>query len=205
MDGGLGHGYKSFNNIKTPEETKQIDILKDELAKNHDITVIRIDCLKSNCDYIKNNICKSILSDIFELSNINWEAIDIKSRGTLLTDIVDLVNKNYTIQSIAKKLNLCEQTIKKYANIAYNHNLCKIPLTDAKLYKYWKKDLKYAKLHPNSIFLKTPTGNIYNLENCELIDEKDLDDNDNTREFYDAQSQKILAEELFKNTGILTG
>lgn len=202
MDGGLGHGYRSFNNIKTPEETKQIDILKDKLAENHDITVIRIDCLKSNCDYIKNNICKSVLADIFDLSKINWNAIDIKSRGTLLTDIAVLVNKNYTIQSIAKKLELCEQTIKKYANIAHNHNLCHIPLTDAQLYKYWKEKIEYAKAHPNSLFLKTPTEQTYNLENCKLIDENDLDDSD---VFFNAGNQEKLVKELFESTGILVG
>lgn len=204
MDGGLGHGHRSFNNIKTAKETKEIDCRKDELAKNHDITVIRIDCLKSNCDYIKNNICKSALANIFDFSKINWEIIDVKSRGTLLTDIAILANKNYTIQSIAKKLNLCDQTVKKYASIAHNHNLCPIPLTETQLYKYWKEKIKYAREYPNKLFLRTPTGETYNLENCKIKNEKDLD---NSKVFFNAQNQdqEILAKELFENTGILVG
>lgn len=202
MDGGLGHGHRSFGNLKTIDETKQIDILKDNLAKEHGIVVVRIDCLKSDPEYIKNKIYESILVDIFDLSKINWNVIDIKSRGTLLIDIVSLANQNYTIQSIAKKLNLCNQTVKKYACIGYNHNLCPMPLTETQSDRYWNKKIKYAKTHPNRFYLKTPTNKIYHLEDCELIDEKDLD---NPEVFFNAENQEMLAKELFENTGILVG
>lgn len=200
MDGGIGHGNRSFYNLKTIEETKQIDILKDKFAGEHGITVVRIDCLKSDCEYIKNKIYESILVDIFDFSEIDWHIIDVKSRGTLLSDVAFLANQNYTIQSIAKKLDLCNQTVKKYACIAYNHNLCPMPLTDAKLYKYWYKKIKFAKKHPNKFYLKTPTEQIYPLEDCEIVDDKDLKVQG---VFFDAKNQKELSEELFQNTGIL--
>lgn len=50
--------------------------------------------------------------------------------------------------------------------------------------------------------IKTPKGDVFDLDECEKYD-------DGTSECAEAdvnmQSQKILAEELFKNTGILTG
>lgn len=50
--------------------------------------------------------------------------------------------------------------------------------------------------------IKTPKGEIFNLDECEKYDD-DLCGCAETAP--NSQSQKILAEELFKNTGILTG
>jgi len=72
MDGGLGHGNKNNLNGKTAEETKNIDNYKDLKAKEYGIEVIRIDCLISDLEYIKNNILHSKLNNIFDLNNIDW-------------------------------------------------------------------------------------------------------------------------------------
>jgi len=72
IDGGLGHGnYNPFIG-QSAEETQAIDDYKDKLAREHGIEVIRIDCRKSNLEYIKINILHSRLSELFDLSNINW-------------------------------------------------------------------------------------------------------------------------------------
>lgn len=51
-------------------------------------------------------------------------------------------------------------------------------------------------------FIKTPTGEIYNFDDCMIFD-----DLDNSEVFFNEenQNQEILAKELFENTGILVG
>lgn len=49
-------------------------------------------------------------------------------------------------------------------------------------------------------FIKTPTGDVYKLDDCIIFD-----DLDNSEVFFNAKNQKILAKELFENTGILVG
>lgn len=49
-------------------------------------------------------------------------------------------------------------------------------------------------------FIETPTGDIYKLDDCRIFD-----DLDNSEVFFNAENEKILAKELFENTGILIG
>lgn len=49
-------------------------------------------------------------------------------------------------------------------------------------------------------FIKTPTGDVYKLDDCVIFD-----DLDNFEVFFNAKNQKMLAKELFENTGILVG
>ncbi len=49
-------------------------------------------------------------------------------------------------------------------------------------------------------FIKTPTGDVYKLDDCMIFD-----DLYNSEVFFNAENQKILAKELFENTGILVG
>lgn len=51
------------------------------------------------------------------------------------------------------------------------------------------------------IMIKTPTGEIFRKADCIEYD----DDLDNSEVFFYAENQEKLAEELFKNTGILVG
>ena len=71
MDGDF-HFKDNKMSDQTVEISQQIDQHKDELARSNDIEVIRIDCRKSDPYYIKENIEKSRLNDLFDLDNINW-------------------------------------------------------------------------------------------------------------------------------------
>lgn len=71
MDGGF-HTTDNSLNGKTKEMSKETDDIKDALAKEHGYTMIRVDCTNSDYEYIKNNVLKSELSNVFDLSVINW-------------------------------------------------------------------------------------------------------------------------------------
>ena len=57
------------------------DEIKDRLAKEHDITLVRINCnyesINTRFEYIKGNVIDSELSNIFDLSLIDFHMIDI--------------------------------------------------------------------------------------------------------------------------------
>jgi hypothetical protein len=119
MDGGLGHGYgKHHKSSLTIEDLKERDIEKDELAIQHGIHVIRIDCNYKNNNrftYIKENIIQSELNSILDLSNINWMDCDIKSQSSLVKQVCDFYNSNKsTIKNIANNFQLSINTIKRY-------------------------------------------------------------------------------------------
>ena len=70
-DGGF-HSKNNSINGQTVEESKYIDNIKDNLAKNNGYEVIRIDCKKSDLEFIKKNILNSQLNKLFDLSKIDW-------------------------------------------------------------------------------------------------------------------------------------
>lgn len=51
--------------------------------------------------------------------------------------------------------------------------------------------------------IKTPKGEIYDLDDCEEYDDSSYECNEES--IISAEKQKILAEKIFKSTGILTG
>ena len=69
---GLDHFNEHTRNDKTLEDILKIDRMKDDMAREHQLRMIRLDCRYSNRDYIINSIKKSELSSIFDLSQIDW-------------------------------------------------------------------------------------------------------------------------------------
>ena len=49
MDGGLGHGKRTYKSSKKDTNGIKRDIIKDNLAKEHNIEIIRVECLQ--CHY----------------------------------------------------------------------------------------------------------------------------------------------------------
>jgi hypothetical protein len=71
MDGAF-HYTKMFRDKEVPQHI--VDLNKDTLAAIHKHNLIRIDCAKSEFDYIKENIIKS-LDEVF-LVGIDWNEIE---------------------------------------------------------------------------------------------------------------------------------
>ena len=93
MDGGFHFKNNNLSGL-TAEEAKLIDDYKDNLAKDHNIKVIRINCLKSDLDYIKNNILNSELNLLFELSNVDWYICDKNSQKNIVKEVCKYWEEN---------------------------------------------------------------------------------------------------------------
>ena len=119
MDGGLGHGRIKFASKEKDDIGLEIDNEKDNLAKQHNIYVIRIDAQKSELEYLKYNIEISVLSNIFNLSEIDWIDCEEFARSNLIKTICNEYENDIFIspEILSKKYNLSYRTIINYINI----------------------------------------------------------------------------------------
>lgn len=100
---------------KTLKEQKYIDDEKDRLAIEHGIeNSIRINCEKSNCNFIKNNILESMLNELFDLNNIDWVKCHEFACAPIVKEIYILWKNGFKTKDIMNQVNLSKSTVWKY-------------------------------------------------------------------------------------------
>lgn len=120
MDGGIGHGFYQYGSTDKDVAGKQRDKEKDKRAKEHNITVIRIDCyytdMLNRAEYIKNSILDSQLSSLFDLSSINWTNCDAYAQNNLIREVCTYktLNIDASAKDIANIFNIATSTVYKY-------------------------------------------------------------------------------------------
>lgn len=128
MDGGLGHGNRIRNDSNiTYDESLLRDSIKDKLANEHDIEVIRIDCdygTNDRFEYIKQELINSKLSEIIDMSLFDFNESNLKSLESMLIKSVEYWNKEMTIAAIADVLNVHECTVTNYLKKAKKYGIC---------------------------------------------------------------------------------
>lgn len=118
MDGGF-HYIDAFNTIN---KVRVSDYSKDQLAAQHNIYVIRIDCnykdIKNRFLYIKNNICNSELACLFNLNYVDWSMCNEYAVNSLVKTTCFLwENGMNNSKDIAKYLHLSPCTVRNYLHI----------------------------------------------------------------------------------------
>ena len=118
FDGGQHFGKKDSYFKTQKEDIKSRDIQKNRLAKENGFVLIRIDCCKSDGEYIKNNIFKSLFNEIFDLSEINWKQCFSEAEKSLVKQVCDYYNSNINIEikELAKKFKIASCTARDYIN-----------------------------------------------------------------------------------------
>ena len=112
--GGKVHGYSK----KSLEYYIEVDNWKDEQHLLHGLRTIRIDCFKSDMEYIKSNILSSELNKLFDLSKIDWlkcEEFSIKSN--IIKEVCLRWNSKEeweTTRHLAEYFGLSKNTIVRY-------------------------------------------------------------------------------------------
>lgn len=116
MDGDVGHGNRQFNSKAKDIDGFLRDQLKDSLAKERQIEVIRIDCRKSEKDYIVNNIMKSNLPNIFNLESVDWDKCERESVQNLVKIVCDEYVRDETsfLAEIAQRHSISRLTVRRY-------------------------------------------------------------------------------------------
>ncbi len=131
-DGELGHGNDTFGHKGRDVEGKIKDIAKENLAKQHGINVIRIDCKRSQMNYIKENILKSYFDKIFDLSNINWIQCHQFALSNIIKKVAELWELGYTKTEICNELDLGQSTVSSYLKQAANAGWCSYTPTNSR-------------------------------------------------------------------------
>lgn len=114
------HGEQHYRNagFKTKYiKQKEIDNSKKILAlKNGIEQYIEVDCSESNITFIKNNILDSQISNIVDLSNINWNKCDGFATKNIAKDICLFYENNKPILTsvIAQKYNVSRGVLINY-------------------------------------------------------------------------------------------
>lgn len=125
-DGGLGHGNKTFHGEDDVDGVRR-DLIKDQMAQEHDIQVIRIDCnykKGERFEHIKKHIMSSQLSNLFDLSSINWELCDRQAQKKIVVQIASLYNDCYTMEEMIENLNYDKMAIQRWLRQAKKIGLC---------------------------------------------------------------------------------
>lgn len=123
MDGGFH--YNDYG-----KRSAQNDKIKDDLAKEHGIDVIRINCFYNQVlnrfNLIKENFIKG-LKQYFDLSNIDWNYANNAGTSNRIIEVVNYYNDNpfASKQEIANHFNLSPITIRNYLVSGEELGLCK--------------------------------------------------------------------------------
>ena len=143
MDGGLGHGNKVHtNSLLSQDELLQIDLIKDKLAEERGIKVIRIDCNYKTDDkytYILNNVLNSDLKDIVDLSKIDFDLSNKNSVNSLIVKAGELWNQGLTAGQIRKELKIGEGTVTSYLKTASKIGVCDYSVEKSKARSKYRK------------------------------------------------------------------
>ena len=136
LDGGLGHGKKKYKSSKHDVDGKKRDDYKDSLAQQHGINVIRIDCdygdISNRLSYIKHNMINSELSDIFDLSYVDWSSCDIGAQSNLVTQVCNLYNDGLSVVEICNIIGYTIETVRKWLRFGAKHNMCNYNRTESR-------------------------------------------------------------------------
>ena len=173
MDGGIGHGNFTRDG-KQDVDGKQIDDKKDALAKSHNINVVRVDCnyidIENRYDYIKEHILISELSQVLNLSKINFSLCRIVAEKSIFISVCDLVNQGMqSFVEIAEKLEISNTTVSRYLKTACDSGYLDMDYNDLKKQSLNIGYEKNRQKNENKVngFNRTPvkcteTGEIFN-------------------------------------------
>lgn len=122
-----GHFHQNHSLI-CYNQVVQADKKKDQLAREHNINIIRIDCCynkeSDKFNFIKYQILNSVLYNILDLSKIDW---DIANQSAISSNVylaAQYWNDGDVIKQIAEKIGVSTDTIRSYLKIAADINLC---------------------------------------------------------------------------------
>jgi hypothetical protein len=114
---GIQHfdGRISFGT--TYEYNKTVDEIKNKLAFDNNVNLIRIDCSKSECDYIRQSIEGSELNVLFDLNKIDWVLCDKSAQKSLVKVVCDLWKSGInSFKELSEKTHLGDYAVRDYIN-----------------------------------------------------------------------------------------
>lgn len=122
---GRQHYERWDKSGQTLEEIQQNDNDKKCFALNHGVkkyVIIESKC--SDINYIATRIKTSVLSNMFDLSTVDWYKCGFYAAGSLVHETALLYNDGYDVRYIADKLKVDQTTIHNWLKKATELQLC---------------------------------------------------------------------------------
>lgn len=111
MDGSQHFINKGFSNL---EKQKETDTLKNKLALENNLDIIRIDCRETASNFIRNSVLNSRLYEYFEFDSKDLLEIDKLSQTNLLKRVCESWDGIKTSRDLANEFKLNRTTISTY-------------------------------------------------------------------------------------------
>lgn len=122
---GRQHYEEWTRNKRSLLEEQENDKNKKDFAISNGIKYyIVIDSRISDINYISFNILKSELSNIFDLSIINWRECGYYASGSLVVETANLYNSGMNVQKISEKIKYSTASVRNFLEKATNIGLC---------------------------------------------------------------------------------
>lgn len=151
MDGKWHYTDNSLSG-QTYQKSHEIDEYKIQVALDNDVQVIHINCYYSDFKFIKNNIIHSKLSDIYDLSSIDWVECETMIQNQLIKDVCEYYNthSNMSCKEIGQVFKLSKETIRRYIKIGEKFDWCIYDYEKAK--KIGAEKSAHAKRKPVNVY-----------------------------------------------------
>lgn len=168
MDGYFHYHDNFFKYNDKSYNSKEIDDYKDKQARERNIIVIRIDCdYSSNEDrfvYILKNIKQSLLSELFNLDECDFEKCNKEAQTTFIKEISRIWDSGvHNLLEIQEITGLCATTVRKYLRLSEEFGLstfCEKEFSE-QLEQNRIKSLSHGRIR-NCLYLCYQTGEIFN-------------------------------------------
>ena len=148
---GMQH-YRDCGFTAGVKEQQKIDKYKEKLAKKNKIDkYIVIDCRYSESEYIMNNIKNSLLGQMFDLTSIDVDKLDKKSRTKIMFEIIELYKNGMEVSEIAKIYDITVNATYNYLHKAEKMNLIKFDYNKSKKIRGMNSHKTYYQNHSTPI------------------------------------------------------
>lgn len=136
IDGGWHYINNSMSNMSL-DDVQERDKYKESIAQQHGYIIIRIDNnygYHNKYHYLLNSINNSLLSDIFDLENVDFQKCHFNaSYSSKILEVVKLWNSGlHRNEDIAKKCSINITTVRKYLQSACDSGLLDCSYDDIK-------------------------------------------------------------------------
>lgn len=125
--GAWHYQEKYFSDGRTLKDQQEIDRLKRELALNNGITYyVELDCRRSEKNLIKESIENSLLSELFDLSLVDYNSCDCFANSNLIKDVCNYKNNNPELftTDIASYFNISSARVRNYLKRGAEQGWC---------------------------------------------------------------------------------
>ncbi|NME84197.1 hypothetical protein [Clostridium sp. SM-530-WT-3G] len=119
---GKGLKYEQDNDKEKEKFAYIEDVDRNKEAIDNYIV---IDCRYSELDWIKKNISKSKLANVFDLEKIDWNECQLYSTKSLVFEAWDLWNSGTSVLDISKEIKVAKATVIRYLNRGNKLGMCR--------------------------------------------------------------------------------